>query len=107
MSREIKVRFKPRRWNGRRRTKPVEPFCTLHCTASARAAGIKRIAAYFGRLDGRYAAYHGLTEDDGDWAILMDPKIWKAYHSRRGGNDGVGPVDVLLGEGLEQQVEGR
>ena len=84
------AKFKPSKWNGRKRRKPVEPFAVLHCTAGKRATGIARFKAYFSRLDGRHACYHYLAEDNGLFVRLMHPGQWVAYHSRRGGNDGVG-----------------
>ena len=83
------TRFKPSKWNGRKRRKPVEPFVVLHCTAGNRQRGIDRYTKYFERAT-RHACYHYLAEDDGSRRMLLNPADWVAYHSRNGGNKGIG-----------------
>ena len=44
---------------------------------------------YFKRMNGRFAGYHTIV-DPGRIYHLANPAEWRMFHSRNGGNDGIG-----------------
>lgn len=81
--------WKPSKWRGRKRRKPVEPFFVFHTSESRwsneSAEAVKKW--WLGHFD--YGGYHYIFDNDSRFCC-GDPVEMRMYHSRRGGSDGIG-----------------